>query len=103
MPTRNRTGRTLKRACCCSKSSSIAWRPCGREFADHRRRSGLRQGLVVAAGGGAGVEDAVFPDPLHRFLEHLARVGLEDEALARSPAARIHARVEAVRELLEIV
>src|SRR5262249_2650039 len=51
---------------------------------------------------GAG-EDLVLRDPLEGFLEGLLGVGLEHQALARTPAARIHLGMPAGRELLLVV
>src|SRR5262245_62747336 len=59
--------------------------------------------LVAAAAHPALREKVAGGDPVERFLEHLLGVGLEHEALARTPAARIHEVVEAGRHLLCVV
>ena len=48
-------------------------------------------------------EDLVPGDPVDRLVEDLARVGLEDDALARPPAPRVHHGVEALGELVLVV
>src|SRR6516164_4743089 len=48
-------------------------------------------------------ENLVPRDPLERLLEDLARIRLEDDPLARPPAARVHLRVETLGKLLLVV
>ena len=45
---------------------------------------------IPAAAEVVAFEDAALGDPVARLLEHLARIGLEHDALARPPAARVH-------------
>src|SRR3954463_10267654 len=53
-------------------------------------------GLFVLAGAHVlALEDVALADPLEGLLEHFLRVGLEDDALARTPAARVDHRDEA--------
>ncbi len=59
--------------------------------------------LVLPAAHAAIREYPVVGDPLARLLEHLARVGLEHQPLAGTPAARVHAIVEPLRKLVLVV
>src|SRR4051812_45116022 len=59
--------------------------------------------FVLAGAHGALLENIALGDPVERGLEHLARIRLEYDALARAPAARIHLVEEACRELLPVV
>src|SRR5262245_18762876 len=59
--------------------------------------------LVLARPHAVLVEDFALRDPLEGLLEHLARVGLEHDALARTPAPRVDLGVEARGELLAVV
>src|SRR5262245_23186419 len=64
----------------------------------------LRNRAVVAARSHAGVgEDAVVGDPAEGLVEHLPRVGLEHDALAGAPAARVHLGVPTHGELALVV
>ena len=78
----------------------------GHGGAGGRARSARQRddGLVVAAGAHLAVfEDAVLGDPALRVVEGFARVGLEHDALARAPAARVHLLEEARREFVAVV
>src|SRR5262249_35580934 len=59
--------------------------------------------LVVARAHAAVGEDAVVGDPLEGLFVHLLGVGLEHEALARTPAARVHHGVVTRREFVFVV
>src|SRR6185295_14882066 len=51
----------------------------------------------------AWLEDPALADPLEGVLEHFPGVGLEHDALARSPAAGVDLGEEALRELVAVV
>ena len=66
-------------------------------------REGDRRLVVVARAHSAFGEDLVPGDPVERLLVRLPRVGLEDDALARPPAPRVHHRVLALGEFVLVV
>src|SRR5580704_8836000 len=59
--------------------------------------------FVVALAHAALGENGALGDPLEGFLEHVARVRLEDDAFARSPAAGVHLVVEPRGKLLLVI
>src|SRR6185437_6341108 len=66
---------------------------------------GLRQhrAVVIANGLMSFGEDVTLGNPVESFLVGFAGVRLEDDALAWSPAARVHLGMEAGRELFLVV
>src|SRR5690349_2776762 len=78
----------------------------GRRFRARCLRGGSnpKDRVFVNAGAHLAIgEDAVAGDPGEGFLVDFLRVGLEDEALAGAPAARIHHVAKARREFLTVV
>ena len=61
-------------------------------------------GILIAAGThGAFGEDPVLGDPIERLFEHILGIRLEDQALARPPAARIHHVMKARGEFFFVI
>src|SRR5581483_6798429 len=78
---------------------------CGRGDVTYGQRPLLRRkrdrGSIVFARPHAALrEDLVLRDPLERFLEDFAGIGLEHDPLARPPAARIHHAMETLGEFV---
>src|SRR5919198_2683679 len=67
------------------------------------RRCGDHRILVTARAYDTVSEDAMVGDPLEHLLINLLCVGLEHEALARTPAARVHHGVVTRRKFLRVV
>src|SRR3954471_13669658 len=61
----------------------------------HRALVALRAQIVA-------LENAALADPVARLLEDVLRIGLEHDALAGSPAARVHAGVIALGKLVPV-
>src|SRR5262252_2994404 len=86
----------------CHRKGVAPQHPSGRRSTSLRGKRDHRI-LVPASAHPAFREDPALRDPLEGFLEHLLSVGLEDEALARSPAARVDLVEEAGRKFPTVV